>query len=73
MVIEGLNTRLEEARKAYYAGEPIMYDTEYDALEAMLAGLVKANPAEADKASVLTSVGSDLSLFADLTESGTQA
>lgn len=73
MVIEGLNTRLEEARKAYYAGEPIMYDAEYDALEAMLAGLAKAKPAEANKASVLTSVGSDLSLFAVLAESGTQA
>jgi DNA ligase (NAD+) len=73
MLIEKLNAKLEEARVAYYAGEPIMDDAVYDTLEAQFAGLVKANPCEAEKASVLTTVGSDLSLFANLVDPGTQA
>jgi DNA ligase (NAD+) len=52
--MENLNQRLEEARRAYYAGDPIMSDAEYDALEAELKGLAKdAQP------SVLTTVGTD--------------
>lgn len=61
MLIEKLNARLEEARRAYYAGAPLMSDGEYDALEAQLAGMVKAHPELADRATVLARVGSDLS------------
>lgn len=60
MLIDELNARLVEARKAYYAGEPIMSDGEYDALEAQLAGMVHAHPELAAAATVLTTVGSDL-------------
>lgn len=61
MLIVELNAKLEEARNAYYAGDPIMSDAEYDTLEAQLAGLVKATPEEAASAPVLSTVGSDLS------------
>lgn len=57
------NAKLENARKAYYAGEPIMSDAEYDQLEEELNGLVKANPTYAGQAPVLTTVGSSLPLF----------
>lgn len=60
MLIHDLNARLEEARKAYYAGEPIMSDGEYDALEAELAGMVHAHPDQAEAATILATVGSDL-------------
>jgi len=57
--IAELNTRLDEARKAYYAGTPIMSDGEYDQLEAQLGGMIKQNPAAAMEATVLTTVGTD--------------
>ncbi len=41
-----------------------MSDAEYDSLEAQLKGMVKENPAELENASALTTVGSDLPLFA---------
>jgi DNA ligase (NAD+) len=66
MLIAELNTKLEAARRAYYAGSPVMSDAEYDLLESQLKGLVKANPDQRDNASVLTTVGSDLPLFAGL-------
>lgn len=58
-LIEKLNQQLEEARKAYYAGAPIMPDQTYDALEAQLAALVKGQPEAEEKATVLTTVGTD--------------
>jgi len=60
-LIKELNSRLEDARKAYYAGEPLMSDPEYDVLEEELSGMVKAHPAEAADAAVLSSVGTDTS------------
>lgn len=51
-----LNQKLEAARAAYYAGEPIMSDAEYDVLEAELAGLSAQQGAAP---SVLTTVGTD--------------
>ncbi len=54
-----LNQQLEDARKAYYAGEPIMSDAEYDILEQQLAGLNSHAPASVPPPSVLTTVGTD--------------
>jgi DNA ligase (NAD+) len=42
--IADLNTQILAAREAYYKGEPLMSDEEYDVLEAQLKGLVKAQP-----------------------------
>lgn len=47
-----LNDQLEAARKAYYAGSPIMSDAEYDVLEQQLAGMEPTAP-------VLHTVGTD--------------
>ena len=58
--IEELNETLTRARSAYYAGSPIMSDAKYVRLEQSLANLVKQYPEEAEKATVLTTVGSDL-------------
>jgi DNA ligase (NAD+) len=63
MLIPELNSKLEAARKAYYAGNPIMTDADYDLLEEQLKGIVKANPDQAHLATVLISVGSDVPLF----------
>jgi DNA ligase (NAD+) len=57
--IQSLNARLEEARKSYYAGEPIMSDAEYDVLEQQLAGLNRTTPDGSEPPSVLTTVGTD--------------
>lgn len=65
--IDSLNQQLEDARRAYYAGEPIMSDAEYDALEQELAGLAAASyaanypkdPVDEFLPSVLTTVGTD--------------
>jgi len=58
-MIHELNTKLIEARQAYYAGEPSMSDPEYDSLEQQLAALVKQHPEEARHATVLRTVGTD--------------
>ena len=56
-----LNDHLTKARDAYYKqGSPIMPDAEYDALEKKLADLVRDNPALAEFAPVLVTVGSDI-------------
>jgi DNA ligase (NAD+) len=64
--IQSLNAKLEEARKAYYAGIPELYDgqprlldSEYDRLERRLEELVKEHPEEAHEATVLATVGTD--------------
>jgi DNA ligase (NAD+) len=57
--VEGLNQKLTAAREAYYAGQPIMSDAEYDAAEIELATLVKLNPAQTAAATVLSTVGTD--------------
>lgn len=54
--LQELNEKLEKARAAYYAGNPIMSDAEYDALEQELAGLAKKT---GELPSVLTTVGTD--------------
>ncbi len=55
MTTAELNLELEDARKAYYTGEPVMSDAQYDALEAELKGRADR---EGSTPSVLTSVGS---------------
>lgn len=59
LLIAELNSRLENARKLYYAGIPCMSDAEYGSLEAQLKGMLKANPSLFDLAPVLTTVGTD--------------
>jgi DNA ligase (NAD+) len=56
-IISQTNQELLTAQTAYYAGNPIMTDTEYDALEGKLTALVTANPQYANAASVLIQVG----------------
>lgn len=56
-LIETLNSQLIDAQVAYYAGDPILSDGEYDALEAQLISLVNANSNFANLATVLTRVG----------------
>lgn len=56
-LIETLNSQLIEAQAAYYAGDPILSDGEYDTLEAQLISLVNSNPNFANLATVLTRVG----------------
>jgi DNA ligase (NAD+) len=58
--IEELNATLLRARNAYAAGAPLMSDAKFDRLERTLASLVRQHPDEAGKATVLTTVGSDL-------------
>ncbi|HZC22627.1 MAG TPA: hypothetical protein VE866_04750, partial [Candidatus Binatia bacterium] len=60
-LVSELNSRLEETRRAYYAGEPIMSDAEYDLLEQQLHGMVNAQPTLFSQAPVLTTVGTDVS------------
>jgi DNA ligase (NAD+) len=55
--VDNVNAQLEAARKAYYAGSPIMSDAEYDTLEQQIAGLSKQQPGSVP--SVLTTVGTD--------------
>ncbi len=63
MLIAELNSKLDAARNAYYSGDPVMTDAEYDSLEEQLKGLIKANPEQEHLATVLNSVGSDMPLF----------
>jgi len=55
--ILNLNTELISAQNAYYAGESILTDAEYDSKERQLAMLVANYPQFASIASVLTKVG----------------
>lgn len=56
--VADLNALLVKARDAYYNGDdPILTDDQYDAKEAELKALVKANPALASEATVLKVVG----------------
>ena len=56
-----INNELIAARHSYYAdANPIMADVEYDSLEKQLRGMVTAMPEFVTLATVLTSVGSDL-------------
>jgi DNA ligase (NAD+) len=55
--LQQLNSKLDEARKAYYAGTPIMSDAEYDVLEQQLAGMAKTLGVTT---SVLSTVGTDV-------------
>jgi DNA ligase (NAD+) len=56
-MIAELNQRLVEAREAYYAGHPVMSDSQFDILEAQLAGMIKNAVELTDQATVLTTVG----------------
>lgn len=52
-LIRSTNERVLEAQKAYYDGEPIMEDAEYDVLEARLKGLIQTSPWFANLATAL--------------------
>jgi DNA ligase (NAD+) len=52
-----MNAKLLEAQSAYYAGEPILSDAEYDTLESQLRSLIASNPEFANAATVLSKVG----------------
>jgi DNA ligase (NAD+) len=56
--IQSLNQQLEAARRAYYAGHPVMSDAAYDVLEQQLAGLHTSQPSSSQP-SVLFVVGSE--------------
>lgn len=59
--ITDMNARLIEASEAYYKkNQPIMSDAEFDKLERQLKQLVDANPEFKALATILASVGTDL-------------
>jgi DNA ligase (NAD+) len=55
--IEALATRIVALREAYYGGEPLVADADYDALEDELRTLVAAHPDLAPDPNPLESVG----------------
>jgi DNA ligase (NAD+) len=56
-MILAVNATLESAQNAYYAGNPIMSDVEYDLAEAQLNAMIKANSQFSDLATTLNKVG----------------
>jgi NAD-dependent DNA ligase len=55
--IEDLANRIVALRDAYYRGEPLVADAEYDALEDELRGLVATHPELAPDPNPLETVG----------------
>ena len=61
LAVQQYNGKLEAARDAYYKkAAPIMTDAEYDAMEKHLKDIIARAPKLAKYATVLTTVGSDL-------------
>jgi DNA ligase (NAD+) len=56
-IIRSLNKQVLAAQAAYYSGEPILSDAEYDALEARLKGIVQSSPWLANLATSLQKPG----------------
>ena len=44
MNLSQIEARLQEAREAYYNGEAVMTDAEYDALEGVLRSMMPSHP-----------------------------
>lgn len=56
-LVRDLNARLEQENKAYYEGNPLVSDAEFDSQIEELKGLIKAHPEFAEEATVLKTVG----------------
>jgi DNA ligase (NAD+) len=56
-LIETLNSELKNYQHAYYAGNPLVSDAEYDQKEQQLISLIKSNPQYSNIATVLYTVG----------------
>jgi DNA ligase (NAD+) len=67
--IEALAVRITELRDAYYRGEPLMADADYDALEEELRALVDAHPELAPDPNPLEQVGAAQVLHAPVRHS----
>ncbi|HEY1276337.1 MAG TPA: NAD-dependent DNA ligase LigA [Thermoleophilaceae bacterium] len=67
--IEALAARLIELRAAYYDGEPLVADADYDALEDELRGLLDEHPELAPDPNPLDQVGAPAALHAPVRHS----
>jgi len=67
--MEELAARITELRDAYYRGEPLVADADYDALEDELRGLIDAHPGLAPEANPLERVGAPADLHAPVRHS----
>jgi DNA ligase (NAD+) len=67
--IEELAVRIGELRDAYYRGEPLVADADYDALEDELRGLIDAHPDLAPDPNPLERVGAPAVLHAPVRHS----
>jgi len=67
--IEELAARMRELRDAYYRGEPLVADADYDAVEDELRALVEANPEMAPDPNPLEEVGAPNVLHAPVRHS----
>src|SRR5919107_2647089 len=64
--IEDLAERIVALRDAYYRGDPLVADAEYDALEDELRGLIAAHPDLAPDPNPLETVGAPTVLHAPI-------
>jgi DNA ligase (NAD+) len=67
--IESLAARLTELREAYYVGDPLAADAEYDALEDELRGLIASHPELTPDPNPLEQVGAPAVLHAPVRHS----
>ena len=67
--MEELAARITELRDAYYRGEPLVADADYDALEDELRGLIDAHPGLAPEPNPLEQVGAPADLHAPVRHS----
>src|ERR687890_1097701 len=67
--IEDLAERIVALRDAYYRGDPLVADAEYDALEEELRGLIAAHPDLAPAPNPLEHVGAPAALHAPVRHS----
>src|ERR671922_630724 len=67
--IEELARRIEELRDAYYRGEPLVADTDYDALEDELRALIDEHPELTPDPNPLETVGAPAALHAPVRHS----
>src|SRR5215216_5600436 len=67
--IEELARRIEELRDAYYRGEPLVADADYDALEDELRGLIAEHPEHTPEPNPLDAVGAPTVLHAPVRHS----
>ena len=67
--IEALAARITELRDAYYRGEPLAADADYDALEDELRGLIDERPELAPDPNPLAQVGAPAELHAPVRHS----